>query len=370
MKRQRILPAKFFMMMLVLVMVFMAASTASAQTIVLLHTFDTEDAFDPTPIIEPGSPRFSGVIAQGRDGNLYSATPAGGTGGGAIYQITPAGALGWVISFSGSGPDGVEAVGGLTLGTDGNFYGTTISGGASNLGTIFKVSSSGVFTPELHSFNGNDGAFPYAPPVEGRDGNFYGLTQQGGTSAGAAYKITPAGVFTLLSSVPELPEAPLVLATDGNFYGTATGGGTLGYGTVFRMTSGGAVTTIHTFDQTNGSVPVGPVIQGTDDLLYGTTSAGGASGDGVVFKLTTGGKFNLLHTFSGSDGSAPLGGVVQASDGNFYGVTSSGGGLGFGAMYKITSTGAFTLLASFDKTNNGTGPQLTLVQHTNGSLYG
>ena len=111
---------------------------------------------------------------------------------------------------------------------------------------------------------------------------------------------------------------------------------------------------------------------GLDGNLYGTTSAGGdANGDGVVFKLTTAGKFTPLHTFNFADGSQPLGGVLQPSDGNFYGTTSAGGALGFGTIFNVTSGGAFTgHLVDFDKSNNGTTPELTLVQHTNGALYG
>jgi uncharacterized repeat protein (TIGR03803 family) len=375
MKQRRILPIKSCRVMtLILAVGFMTAVTAHAQSLSLLLTFDTEDAGDNPPLINPGSPEFSGIIAQGRDGNMYSTTPGGGSAAaGTIYQISPAGVLGWIYSFTGTGTDGNGAVGGLTLGTDGNFYGTTVSGGPSNLGTIFKVTPSGtLITPPLHSFNGSDGAFPTAPPIQGRDGNFYGVTTQGGTFIGVVYKITPAGVFTLLSTVPALPRAPLVLATDGNFYGTAAGGATHGAGMVFRMTTAGTVTSIYDFDETHGGEPVGPVIQGMDGYLYGTTRRGGdANGDGVVFRLTTAGKkIKILHTFNGTDGSQPLGGLVQASDGNFYGVTSGFGTSGFGTLYSVTSAGVFTPLFNFDNTNYGTNPELTLLQHTNGLLYG
>jgi len=372
MNRQRTFPVKTCLMMtLVLAVGFLTTVTASAQSVSLLLTFDTEDANDQNPLISPGAPKSSGIFAQGRDGNLYSTTSMGGLmNAGTIYQITPAGVLGWVYSFTGTGTDGIGAVGGLSLSTDGNFYGTTQTGGTSNQGTIFKITPTGTLTT-LHSFNGNDGGDPVAPPVVGRDGNLYGTTQQGGTFIGVTYKITPAGVFTLLSTVPEEPDAPLVLASDGNFYGTSHSGGTSGLGTVFRMTTAGTVTTLFSFSGTNGTAPVGPVTQGTDGNLYGTTSAGGdASGDGVVFKLTTAGKITILHTFNGADGSTPLGGLVQASDGNFYGVTSAGGGLSHGTLFSVNFAGVFTNLFNFDKTTFGTTPELTLIQHTTGPIYG
>ena len=139
MKQHRILSVKRSrLMILVLAMGFMTAVAANAQSLSLLLTFDTEDALDNPPLINPGSPKFSGVIAQGRDGNLYGTTPGGGLGAGAIYQISPSGPLGWIYTFTGTGTDGTAAVSGLTLGTDGNFYGTTVTGGASNRGTIFQ----------------------------------------------------------------------------------------------------------------------------------------------------------------------------------------------------------------------------------------
>ncbi len=366
---------RLLLCLMALCLVIGAGFNANAQSVNLLITFDTEDVGDPNPPpLSPGSPKSSGIIAQGRDGSLYGTTPGGGANGaGAIYRFTPSsGVMEVIYSFpTVSNIDPVNAPAGLTLGTDGNFYGASIGGGTSNLGTLFRVTPSGVLTT-LHSFNGTDGAFPYAPPIEGRDGNFYGVTQQGGTNSGAAYKLNPRTmVLTRISTVPQIPEAPLTLATDGYFYGTAHSGGSHGFGMVFRMSATGVVKPIYNFNQSDGATPVGPVVQGIDGNLYGTTSAGGdANGDGVIFKMTTSGKILFRHLFNGADGSVPLGGLVQASDHNFYGVTSAGGA-GFGTLYSVSPSGVFSPTPyNFDKPTTGTSPELTLVQHTSGPLYG
>jgi uncharacterized repeat protein (TIGR03803 family) len=348
------------------------ALSVGAQTFTPLYSFDPEDADIPGTVVDPSSTTSSGIIAQGRDGYLYSTSPLGGQyAHGTAFKISPTGILTVIYAFTG-GTDGSRALGGLTLGSDGNLYGTAAAGGTSNLGTVFSMTPSGTLNC-VHSFSGTDGSFPYAPPIEGPDGNFYGTVQQGGSSEGVVYKMTPACVVTNVYSLVlyALPEAPLVLASDRNFYGTTYGGGTGGPGTVFRMTPAGVITTIHNFAYTDGAQPYAPVIQGSDGNLYGTTYLGGANNYGVVFQVTLSGKFTVLHSFSSSDGTNPQAGLVQATDGNFYGATTSGGGSGGGTLFKITSKGVFTSLFNFTaNTSSGYVPQVTLVQHTNGVLYG
>jgi uncharacterized repeat protein (TIGR03803 family) len=136
------------------------------------------------------------------------------------------------------------------------------------------------------------------------------------------------------------------------------------------MTTSGKVAFLYDFVQSSGAGPAGPLVQGTDGNFYGTTAYGGdANGDGVVFKITSSGKYTNLHTFDGTDGKTPTAGLVQASDGNLYGVTSAGGTNGIGTLFKITTAGVFTKLVDFT-TTDGSSPQVTLVQHTNGILYG
>ena len=146
---------------------------------------------------EGGPPQPPGILAQGRDGNLY------GSNGSRLFRIGPIGVQPLYAEFHTFNFGNLPERGGLTLGTDGYFYGTTISGGTFDLGTIFKVTPSGALTI-LHNFTGgSDGANPIAPPVQGADGSFYGTTTGGQTPR--AYKITPSGTFTPLGSLPGLP---------------------------------------------------------------------------------------------------------------------------------------------------------------------
>lgn len=342
-----------------------APTLLQAQTYIDLHDFDCT--------VEGCSPTYPAVLAQGRDGNLYGSTNAGGNSGmGTVFKMTPEGAMTTLYNFSGS--DGWNPSGGLALGTDGNFYGTTNIGGANNLGTIFKITPAGKLTT-LHSFAASEGANPHGGLVMGKNGSFYGTTcDQFGPWTG--FSITSSGTFKLLtSSVPPCPFSGLILGNDGKLYGASQAGGTLYQGTVFSMTPGGAIKVIYSFDQTHGSTPYSPVAQGNDGFLYGTTSGGGAHQAGVVFKMTTAGKITLLHQFDGTggnDGTSPFGGVVAATDGKYYGVTSSGANSGpvpSGNLFSVTSGGNYSILYPFDAVH-GSLAEATPMQHTNGKIYG
>jgi uncharacterized repeat protein (TIGR03803 family) len=350
-----------------LVLVFATASTAaSAQTFSVLYNFGTNAG-------DPANPQLEGIIAQGRDGNLYSTTTSGGTSNqGSVFKITPNGKLTGLYSFDGT--NGSFPQSGLTLGADGNFYGAAESGGTFGAGTIFKITPSGSLTV-LYSFtNGGDGGYPKGPPVQGTDGNFYGNTFQGGGSGGGTiYKITSSGTLTTLHQFDGThgsnPYAPLVQGRDGNFYGTTFFGGTSNQGVVFKVTTTGRFAVLYNFDIVHGSESYSSLVQGNDGSFYGTTSFGGSGSGGVIFKITPAGVLTVLHNINGNtDGVQPLAGLVQATDGSFYG-TTSGGSLNFGNIFRISPNGSYSVLYDFDKTT-GAYPGVTLLQHTNGILYG
>jgi uncharacterized repeat protein (TIGR03803 family) len=343
------------------------AAAAHAQTYTDIYNFGDQSG-------NPQSPEYSGIVAQGRDGNLYSTSPAGGTGGlGTVFRMTAQGAVTVLYNFDGT--HGNVPYGGLTLGTDGNFYGTTSAGGSSNLGVVFQITPAGVLTV-LHNFVSADGYSAYAPPIQGTDGNFYGTAIFGGVSGyGTIYKMTPAGAVTVLHSFDltngRNPYGPLVQGNDGSFYGTAFGGvGANVYGMVFKITGGGKFTILHAFDLTDGGNPYSGLVLGKDGSFYGTTSNGGTAGYGVVFKITAAGTLTVLHSFTpGTDGGSPYGGLVQASDGNFYGAGYLGGSKVHGTIYRIKPAGTFSTLINFDGAT-GSNPMITLLQHTTGILYG
>jgi uncharacterized repeat protein (TIGR03803 family) len=363
----------------VLVLAVTTSTTSQAQFSVL-HDFlggNSADGCNPT---------YSGIVAQGRDGNMYGTTENGGAPSftnnvGTVFQVTPAGALNVIYSFPSSETEGWLPFSGLTLGTDGNFYGTTkyygLPGGSS-FGSVFQITPGGSRTYLYIFTGGNDGRYPTAPPILGTDRNWYGTTQGDFSNPGSVYRLTPSGQFKSLYQFVhgEQPQDPLVQATDGNFYGTTHYGGTSNNGSVFRITLAGKLTVIYNFDATHGAAPYSPLIQGADGNFYGTTIGGGSASGGVVFKLTRAGKITVLYNFiEGDTPSVPFAGLVQATDGYLYGTTgqgnSQGGTTSNGTVFRmkaIPSTPSY--LHDFDQYPTGRDPQDTLLQHTNGILYG
>ena len=374
------------------------AMTLPAQSFTTLYTFDVSDGANPV-----------GSLTQGIDGSLYGSTGNGGAYGyGTIFKMSPTGALTTLYSFcpqSGCA-DGANPWG-VVQGRDGNFYGTTTDGGA-NLytGTVFKITASGVLTT-LYSFCAHsgcpDGEEPFAGLVLGADGDLYGTTQYGGTrGGGTVFKITASGGLSTLYSFcsqggctdGQFPYG-LIQGRDGDFYGTTSSGGAHGgplcfgnCGTVFKVTPQGTLTTLYSFcGQTNctdGAEPFAGLVQAADGSFYGTTVSGGTDVYyGTVFRVTPNGKLTTLYSFCSEgtclDGSNPATGLVEANDGNFYGTTSYGGangtcsGVGCGTLFKVTPRGTLTTLYSFCSESNcddGYYPTGTLIQHTSGALYG
>ena len=302
---------------------------APSGTQTVLHSFDGTDGTEPNGLI------------QATNGNFYGTTAFGGANGkGTVFEVTPSGTLTTLASFNGTDGQSPEAA--LIQATDGNFYGTTSRGGANKLcpprrtvtcGTVFKITPSGTLTT-LASFGEEGGSEPFSPLIQATDGNFYGTTPS------TVFKVTPSGALTTLAIVSS-SYAGLVQATDGNFYGTTEYGGNDvcdgGCGTVFKVTPGGTLTTLLAF--TSSANPVAALIQATDGNLYGTTGVGGANNDcggsapgpigcGMVFKVTLSGTLTTLFSFDGTDGEAPQAALVQGTNGEFYGTTALGGASG------------------------------------------
>jgi uncharacterized repeat protein (TIGR03803 family) len=372
---------KFTTMLLILASV----SLVNAQTIQPLFSFPNANGYAPGPR----------ALTLGTDGNFYSTTQGGGNTGdsdypggmGTIFKITTNGTFTPLVNFNqGAYPSG------LILDTNtGNFYGTTMEGGYSNskytdgMGTVFMVTPGGDMTP-LAFFTNSNGAYPSSGLTLGKDGNFYGTTENGGNTNvnfndgyGVVFRMTPGGVLTNLvnfdGTVGQNPNA-LTLNTDGSFYGTANIGGS-GSGTVFKATTNGVLSLLASFNGNNGELPNGPLVLGTDGNFYGTTESGGNYSFGTVFKVTTGGSVTTLYSFSlfSTNGGQPYGPLTLGTDGNFYGTTSQGGnlnlnsGYGYGTVFRITTNGTFTTLASFNGTN-GASPQSALTLDSYGNIYG
>ena len=280
--------------------------------------------------------------------------------------------------------NGANPIAALTLGNDGNFYGTTEYGGSSGDGTVFQVTTNDTLTT-LYSFTGGwDGAYPNAALTLGNDGNFYGTTCGGGGSGdGAIFRVTTNGTLTPLYSFTggtngATPNA-LTLGNDGNFYGTTEYGGqgveggwfyASSLGTVFKVTTNGTLTTLVSFNEsyaTGGAYPNAALTLGSDGDFYGTTEGGGGSNDGTVFKVTTSGTLTYLGFFNGINGAEPNA-LTLGNDGNFYGTTSQGGSSRDGTVFKVTTSGGLTCLVSFNGTNGASPNALTLGN--GGNFYG
>jgi uncharacterized repeat protein (TIGR03803 family) len=358
-----------------------AATIASAQiTFTNLLSFTGTNGANPHAV----------YLVQGTDGNLYGTTYVSTGSGGTVFKITTAGKLTTIYTFCPSGEpctNGAQPTAGLVLATNGDFYGTTMNGGANSDGTVFQITPAGKLTT-LHSFDLTDGGEPEVGLIQATNGVLYGTTSSGGTGdVGTIFNITTAGKLTSLLSFEgtdgDYPDARLVQGSDGNFYGTTLEGDG-DSGTVFKISATGKLTTLHSFNTTDGGGPTGALIQASNGNFYGTTTGDGANGSGgTVFQITAAGKLTTLYSFCSksdcTDGSTPDAGLIQGTDGNLYGTTFYGGSNettcngGCGTIFKITTAGKLTTLYNFCSKSgcaDGSSPEGGLVQDTNGTFYG
>jgi uncharacterized repeat protein (TIGR03803 family) len=314
-------------------------------------------------------------LTQGADGNLYGTTRYGGTGTcfdgsgvgcGVVFRIAD-GKMSVIYNFQQTGP--YYPANDLVLGSDLNFYGTTVNGN----GAIFKIAPDGTFTT-LYTFSGGSGGYaPQGGVIQATDGNFYGTTAAGGapstfcpSGCGTVFKMTPAGVLTTLYSFcpqnycpdGENPAGPLVQGVDGTFYGTTLTGGLFKAGTVFQITSKGTFKLLYTFNPPDPYT--GGLILATDGNFYGTTFY-------FVYRISPAGVFTEL-TGVGNGVNLP----IQGNDGNLYGTTLPSGSLGLGSIFEmpISGTTSTTLYDFAGYPNDGSYPQSGLVQATDGTFYG
>src|SRR5579859_127772 len=370
-----------------------AGIAAHAQTFTTLAIFNGTNGEEPI-----------GPLVQGLNGNFYGTTYLGGTnctsngGCGTVFEITPLGKLATLYSFclQANCTDGEIPAGGLVLATNGNFYGTTGSGGANGAGMFFRISSAGKLTT-LYSFcsqaNCTDGKGPGALVQSRTNGNFYGTTfSSGANNQGTIFEITPAGKLTTLYSFCSQPNCTdgkssygaLVQGNNGSFYGTTFAGGASGNGTVFKVTPAGTLTTLYSFcsqaNCTDGRNPDWTLTQAINGNFYGTTYSGGTYNAGTVFEITPTGQLTTVSSFQCcTEGILPYAGVVQATDGNFYGTANDDGVncAACGTIFELTPAGQLTTLYNF--CSQGTYPDCTdgfqprlagLLQATSGKFYG
>jgi uncharacterized repeat protein (TIGR03803 family) len=349
------------------------SKTALAETYSILARFDGKN----------GSAPASSVILDA-NGNLYGTTSYGPKRLGTIFKLTPQGMIQTLLHFSRN--TGNNPVSGLVWGKDGNLYGTTRFGGKSpdgnnGDGTIYKLTPGGQYSL-LHVFSHPDGRDPGPSLLLANDGNFYGVTTLGGT----IYRINSNGNFKVLYQLSghkklegDHPSSSLIQAKDGFLYGTTDYGGKYNYnlGTIFKISLDGNFSTIWHFNDKklkDGRIPRGGLVEGSDGNLYGTTREGGNHGYGTIFKITPNGNLTTLFHFNGQNGRYPQTALIEGNKGTFYGTTFYGGNsnqcsYGCGTLFKVTSDGTLTTLINFDG-ENGSYPAGNLTKDRKGNIYG
>jgi uncharacterized repeat protein (TIGR03803 family) len=363
------------------------AVRAQAQTVTFLAKFGGTNGSQPW-----------GSVVQATDGNFYGTTAFGGNGHGNVFRITPSGKVTSIYSFcpQTTCTDGAIPETAPILGSDGNLYGVTISGGnvsptSFGGGVLYRLTLAGKITV-LHNFcsktNCTDGSLPRGI-IQASDGNFYGATNYGGTAGvGTVFKVSPSGQLTVLHSSCSQANCddggwldfPPIQGRDGNFYGVTNQGGTEGGGVFYKLTAAGNYQVLHNFCET-GSCPDGSgpnaVVQDAQGNFFGTTRYGG-SGSGTVFEFTSAGEYQVLHDLSltGTMGLA-FTALTLASDGNLYGTfgggdPSNGGDAFLGGILEISPAGKVTTLHNFCGCGtpvSGYNPGASLLQGTDGNFY-
>lgn len=317
--------------------------------------------------VSPGT--VTGTLVEGSDGNFYGTTTRGGpSGSGSIFRVTPSGILTNLISNQGN------PAAGLVVGNDGLLYGMNGAGGPFGWGTFFRMTTGAELT-NFAVLDGTNGGNPQFGLVLGGDGNFYGTSMEGGTnSLGAVFRVTPGGIVTALVSFAfdtngAAPTASLTLGPDGELYGTASVGGTIGAGTIFKITTQGALTTLHSFQNTEGFTHPAALTVGPDGNLYGTSRDGGSADRGTVFRITTNGAYATVASFIGTNGATAMSPLTVGADGQLYGTTELGGAANLGTVFKVTTNGVLTTLASFTDNANAL-PVSGLLLASDGNFYG
>ncbi len=443
---------------------------AGSGTVTTLASFNSANGAIPK----------AGLVEDG-SGDLFGATSTGGaSSGGTVFEVRAgSGTITTLASFSSfNTANGEDPVAGLVEDGSGDLFGTTLYGGASSDGTVFEVRAGSGTITTLGSFSGTKGAFPEAGLIEDGTGNLFGTTLSGGaldygtvfelpvliqtvnrasTSTSLVSSVNPSvlgqsvtftatvavnspgsnavanptgavtfydsgislGTGTLSGASPDTatftttmlsvgrhpitaiypgdtnfagsgtpstpttlasfnitnganPEAGLVEDSSGNLFGTTAGGGASKDGTVFEVrASSGTITTLASFNGTNGEFPAAGLVEDSSGNLFGTTSEGGASKDGTVFEVRAGsGTITTLASFNGTNGDGPAAGLVEDSSGNLFGTTAAGGASNDGTVFEVKAgSGTITTLASFNGTN-GARPLAGLVEDSSGNLFG
>jgi uncharacterized repeat protein (TIGR03803 family) len=234
----------------------------------------------------------------------------------------------------------------MVLDPQGNLFGTTSGGGANNLGTVFQIAAGSSTIITLASFNGPEGGsrLPYGGLARDAQGNLFGTTIGGISGPGTVFELV-AGSNTITTLAPfngtngSYPQGRVILDAQGNLFGTTANGGAFNRGTVWELAAGSnTITTLASFNGTNGAGPEAGVILDAQGNLFGTTQFGGANNLGTVFQIAAGSNtITTRASFNGTNGALPFGELVLDAQGNLFGTTSGGGAFGRGTVFELTA---------------------------------
>ena len=261
--------------------------------------------------------------------------------------------------------------------------------------TVVPAQTQAIKFKVIHTFKGSDGAYPTGGLIRDSEGNFYGMTDEGGSSkgcphgCGTVFELADSGKETVLYSFTgkdgdgEYPASWVSPVRDsaGNIYGTTFDGGDLttcdgvGCGIVFKLNKEGKETILHTFGKgKDGGEPASGLIEDAHGNLYGTTQIGGTNNGGTLFRITKAGAYSILHNFDfpgmGVDGAEPIAPMTQDLSGNLYGTTLAGGQNDCGTIFKLDTNKKETVFFSFPCGSGGDGPYGQLLVDSAGNVYG
>lgn len=324
-----------------------------------------------------GSNPYTGGVYADSSGNIYGTTNWGGdltlnsgAGCGTVFEIaagshtaTP------IVTFNGT--NGTEPIGGLVADKNGNLYGTTYKGGGNSVGVIYEIAAGTHAFSTVATFDANN-SYPQAGLIVDSSGDLFGTTYYGGTSGvGTVFEVV-AGTHTVTTLASfngnngSGPGGKLLVDKTGNLYGTTVEGGAYGLGTVFEVAaSNHALTALTSFDGTHGSAPNSGVIADLNGNLYGTTPTGGANGYGTIYEVAAGTHaLTTMVSFNNTNGANPYGGLIADAGGNLYGTTNAGGTAGDGLVYEVSGTSFVTGPAALFNASLASYPQANVIGTT------
>ncbi|WP_109831305.1 choice-of-anchor tandem repeat GloVer-containing protein [Reichenbachiella versicolor] len=348
-----------------------------------IFKLDVNKEFQSVAYVPSDGQNSESSLIEGETGVFYGMTRIGGAlNKGVIFSYTPSDSKYQVLHVF-SGQDGQYPTGSLIKATDGLFYGVTSTGGTSDNGVLFSYDAQVGIYSVLYHFKETDELSPIGSLLEGSDGKLYGLTSSSGD--GTIFSFNPVDntfeqLYALAGKDGNDFEGSLIEASNGLLYGMTQYGGDGNTGVIFSFnTSNNTYSKVHDFGNTldghiGGEYPQGALMEANDGKLYGVAGYGGTSDEGVIFSYDLSGTsgFTVVHYFDGSNGSEPNGSLIQASNGKLYGTTGAGGSSRYGVLFSYDLSGSgFNVEYNYSRGGNRVySIAANVIEAQDGKFYG